>query len=281
MKKSFCILFIVILGCSLPSFSQQGTPRDGVYDRVNTAEKKPVPYVNVREADVFWKKRVWEVIDFREKMNQSFYYPEVPHNNWKSFMTVIMEALKDGSLTAYDATSSTDEFNLPLTYQEIISKYDKTDTIQKQSPNPPYATYDTVIVSKFNPADVKKIRIKEDWFFDKQRSVMDVRIIGICPIIDNFDEKGNFRGVEPMFWIYFPEARPIFAKTEVFNRFNGAAQLTYDDLFWKRIFSSYIYKVENVYDRKIIDYSQGLDALLEAEQVKKDIFDFEQDLWEY
>lgn len=110
---------------------------------------------------------------------------------------------------------------------------------------------------------------------------MDVRIIGICPVTDNFDEKGNFRGVEPMFWIYFPEARPIFAKTEVFNRFNGAAQLTYDDLFWKRIFSSYIYKVENVYDRKIVDYSQGLDALLEAEQVKKDIFDFEQDLWEY
>jgi len=281
MKKSFCILFILILGCSLPSFSQQSTPRDGVYDRVNTAEKKPVPYVNVREADVFWKKRVWEVIDFREKMNQSFYYPEVPHNNWKSFMTVIMEALKDGSLTAYDASSSTDEFNLPLTYQEIISKYDKTDTIQKQRPYPPYESFDTVIVSKFNPADVKKIRIKEDWFFDKQRSVMDVRIIGICPVTDNFDEKGNFRGVEPMFWIYFPEARPIFAKTEVFNRFNGAAQLTYDDLFWKRIFSSYIYKVENVYDRKIIDYSQGLDALLEAEQVKKDIFDFEQDLWEY
>jgi len=110
---------------------------------------------------------------------------------------------------------------------------------------------------------------------------MDVRILGLCPVKDDFDEDGIFRGYKPLFWIYFPEARPIFAKNEVFNRFNDAERRTYDDVFWKRMFGSYVYKEQNVYDRKIVDYAMGLDALLEAERVKNDLFKFEHDLWEY
>ena len=32
-----------------------------------------------------------------------------------------------------------------------------------------------------------KWRIKEEWFFDKQRSVMDVRILGLAPLVENTD----------------------------------------------------------------------------------------------
>ena len=109
---------------------------------------------------------------------------------------------------------------------------------------------------------------------------MDVRIIGICPVVDDY-LNGVFRGYKPLFWVYFPEARPIFAKAEVFNRHNSAKRLTYDDVFWKRMFNSYIYKEENVYDRVITDYATGLDALLESERIKTEIFNFEHDLWEY
>ncbi len=110
---------------------------------------------------------------------------------------------------------------------------------------------------------------------------MEVRIIGICPITDEVDSKGDFKGTKALFWIYFPEARPIFAKSEVFNRFNGAAKMTYDDFFWKRMFSSYIYKEDNTYDRIIAEYALGIDAMLESERIKSDLFNFEQQLWEY
>jgi hypothetical protein len=49
----------------------------------------------------------------------------------------------------------------------------------------------------------------------------------------------------------------------------------------KRLFNSYIYKEENVYDRRIAEYAQGLDALLESERIKNDLLDFEQNLWQY
>lgn len=284
MKKLF---LIGILGSLMLAFAWQSNaqvldnpPRDGVYDRDHVPEKKPIPYVSLREADVVWSKRIWRVIDLREKINHPFYYPIVPHNGWKNFMTIVMDALREGSVTAYEITE-TDEFLIPLTYEEIMGRLERSDEIQLQRDYPPYDYYDTTIVTKFNPQDVKRIRIKEDWYFDKQRSQMDVRIIGICPVRDSYDENGNFRGFDPLFWLYFPEARQVFARNIVFNRFNDSERRTYDEIFWKRIFGSYIYKEQNVYDRRIADYATGMDALLEAERIKSDLFKFEHDLWEF
>ena len=124
-----------------------------------------------------------------------------------------------------------------------------------------------------------RIRIKEDWYFDKQRSQLLVRILGICPVM--MKDREGVEIPEPLFWIYFPEARPILAKAEMFNRFNSAERRTYDEIFWKRMFGSYVYKEQNVYDRKISQYATGMDALLEAERIKNELFEFEHDLWEF
>ena len=55
--------------------------------------------------------------------------------------------------------------------------------------------------------------------------------------------------------------------------------MSYDELFVKRMFASYVYKESNVYDRTIAQYKTGLDALLESEDIKEDIFKYEEDLW--
>jgi gliding motility associated protien GldN len=153
-----------------------------------------------------------------------------------------------------------------------------------QRPDPPYDEFDTVIVKEFSRDNVIGYRVKEDWFFDKQRSVMDVRIIGIAPLIYDRDEFGNVREgniKKPLFWIYYPEARKLLANAEVFNRQNDAERRSFDDIFQKRLFGSYIYKEANVYDRLISDYRQGLSALLESERIKDDITNFEHDMWEF
>jgi hypothetical protein len=41
-----------------------------------------------------------------------------------------------------------------------------------------------------------------------------------------------------------------------------------------------IYKRDNVFDRELADYAQGLDILLEGEEMKKELRNFEEDLWE-
>jgi len=282
MKKiAFFIFLLVILAGfndSLKSQILDNPIQDGVNYDNDLVDTKPIPYPSVRKADMMWSKRIWREIDMRQKVNQPFYYPLEPHNNWRNFITVIMDALKEGSITAYDP-SNTDEFLVPLNYQEIVSR--QIDTVHRtfQRPYPPYEEYDTVIYSEFDPAKVTRIRIKEDWYFDKKKSQMLVMILGICPVM--IKQRNDDEYAEPLFWIYFPEARPVLGHADVFNRSNDAARRSYDEIFMKRFFSSYIYKEQNVYDRRISEYAQGLDALLEAERVKNELLNFEQNLWEY
>jgi gliding motility associated protien GldN len=128
------------------------------------------------------------------------------------------------------------------------------------------------------------IDIKEDWFFDKQRGIMDSRIIALGISIIPLDASGQndeAQGCTNWIWIYFPEWRQFFANNEVFNVDNDAERRTYEDVFWKRQFNSQITKESNVYDRKISDYAKGIDALLESERVKNDIFKLEHDWWQF
>lgn len=251
----------------------------GVYPKDNLY-KPPVQYTYLREADVMFSRTVWRKLDMREKMNHPIYYPLEATKERISLVQLMLNAMNEGSLTAYDAMN--DEFTTPLSYGSTKNFGTWTDTIYVENPDPPYNIIPKPVVHEFDPSTVKEFRIKEVWFFDKQRSVMDVRIVGICPVAENIDPStGEVRGMTPMFWVYFPELRNLLSSTRVFTRHNGSTEMTYDDLFWKRMFSSYIYKVANVYDRRIADYTSGINALLESEKAKNDLFIFESDLWEY
>ena len=285
MKKILVLVFITILvmGVKLNSKAQvlEGPPRDGIYDRTTIKDMQPIPYVPLREADIIWSRRIWRTVDLKEKMNQPFYYPVTPQNGWQSFSTIILDAMKEGSITGYSPAS--DQFLNPITYKELMSTLERKKPYKNLPRNDGTdATYDTTILEQFIPGDVKKFKIKEDWVFDKQRSQMEGRILGIGLIRDKYDDNNVIQGDELICWVYFPECRKVLATKEQFNLNNGtAARLSYDDVFMKRMFSSFIYKEENVYDRTIGEYAAGVDALLEAEKAKTKLFEFEQSLWEY
>jgi gliding motility associated protien GldN len=137
----------------------------------------------------------------------------------------------------------------------------------------------------YNTQDVVQYRIKEDWFFDKERSVLDVRIIAIAPVIQEttIDANGNksFGRMRELFWLYFPHCRFVFNNYFVYNDQNDAQWMSFDDLFWKRRFNSTIYKESNTFDRNIESYRMGVDALMEAEKIKEEIRVIEHDVWSF
>lgn len=281
MKLRICLL-LLSLGLIAPAFAQNVL--DGVYVKEHTATRTPLAYPYLREADVMWSKRIWRYIDLNEKLNLPLRYPlSKETSDRKSLIDVIMDAVGEGSLTAYGTTD--DEFVTPTTMKEVESRGGaRTDTMKMMRPDPPYDEYDTIIAREFSRDKVIGYRIKEDWFFDKQRSVMEVRIIGIAPMILAVDEQGNVREGNlklPLFWIYYPEARQLLANAECFNRSNDSERRSFDDIFQKRLFTSYIFKESNVYNRRIEDYKQGLNALLESERIKDEITNLEHDMWEY
>jgi gliding motility associated protien GldN len=245
--------------------------------------KRPVPYAHIREADVMWARRVWRTIDLREKMNHPLYYPTESISDRKSLFDVIRHGLLvQRALTAYDPgpLADDDAFTKPISYSDLKDLFMRIDTQYTES----LETGDLEMVVQQIPLesrDIKMYNIKEDWIFDKQRSSLDIRIIGIAPMKEVRGEDGEVRGYAPLFWLYFPECRPVFADWEAFNRENDGERHSFDDLFLKRQFDSHITKWSNVYDRGINHYLTGLDALLQGEEIRDALFEFEHDLWNY
>ena len=292
---SICFLTISISASAQDVLSVD--EMNSVYKKEQVLNKNVRQYTHLREADVMWSRKVWREIDLREKINHPFYYPEndgvgFTTNDRKSLIDVIYSAIKEGSITAYGNAAMDDEFREPMSQDEIKSiggaKEELIEVIDWDAvaagADPEDAKTTILETSQFDRNSVKKWRLKEEWFFDKQKSTMDVRILGIAPLQEDRDQvNGRLTGsFSPLFWVYFPEAREVLINAEVFNSVkNDAERRTYDDVFWKRMFNSTITMEANVMNRRINEYMVGLDALLEAERIKADIFNIEHDLWEY
>lgn len=277
MKAKNLIYLFVLIG-TLSSVSVKGqNVLDGVYVPEHAPSRQVISFTPLREADVMWLKRIWRIIDLREKINHPLYFPVEEIMDRRSLTQVIYQAVIEGTITPYGTLD--DEFTIQLSKAEVEQSTTKVDTEYIENE---FGDVEPVAIKEeFMPGNVKRYRLKEEWFFDNQKSVLEPRIIGICPVSEKFDENGDYKGELPLFWIYYPEAREIFSKEPVYNMHNDAERRTLEDIIWKRMFSSYVYKETNVYDRQIQDYKIDLDLLLESQQIEDKMFNFEQDLWEY
>lgn len=308
-------------------------PIDRPYQKDLLFQNTPVPLQAIDEEYIHFSALIWRVIDLREKINLPLYFPTEVKGNWKSFAQIIWDAVDSTENNTMPVRIySTEYFDIPLSVSEFKGKFSlEPMTIQKwltdeygnqvfdEETGDPISIGDTTIAQYASPKEILQYDIKELYYVDNQRSMLDVRIMGICPILqkgasDIFGDveeeeeppmegeisegEGMTEGLDPveedmgeivttkltpLGWLYYPEFRPIMAKNEVFNLHNNANRRSYDDIFIQRHFSSFIRAEENVYDNREINWYivNGLDQILEAEKIKHKIFAFEHDMWEY
>lgn len=284
MRKILVFIGVVALLIGVGKQEAKAQIVDGAYSRTDIYSRKPTPLPYLREADVMWRKKVWRIIDLREKMNQTLYFPTKEIEGRNNLVNLLVKGVKDGKLTAYDAKND-DEFKIPMTFEQVKEAFGATTRTRKVRNVDTGEMEDATVTGEIRPEEVKQFMVKEEWYFDKQTSTMNVRVIGICPIQEFYrDEDVNQENVQrrQVFWIYFPEARDLLAANEVFNPQNTARNLSFDDVILKRKFNSYIVKEENIYNnREISQYLSSKDAMLESKKIESSIFDYEQNLWEY
>lgn len=256
---------------------------DGAVERNLVKDRFPLVYQNIREDDAVYRQRVWEDIDTRQKMNLPFRNKSQEDNGDQRFIAILINAIRDSSVTAFDPID--DRFTTPMPIDKIADAMTgKSDTIALLDPLTGLKRKDTVISNDFNPESIVKFEIKEEWVFDKQSSRMFCRILGIAPLKVITKDDGTVLGETPLFWIYYPDLRPVLAKYEAYNGHNFGSRMTWEELFESRMFSGYIVKstIDNPFDRGIKDYIKDPTMrLLEADKTKDKIFNYEQDLWQY
>ena len=263
---------------------------DNAIERNLVRERVPLAYEHIREDDAAYVQRVWREIDVHEKMNLPFVYKAEGDAGNQRFIILLLQAIKKGEVVAFSAIGGDDRFTTPMTFKEIAETMvgkPKTQSIPDWTNDPDGSKglmKDTVIGAEFNPDKVERFWIKEDVVFDKESSRMTTRILGIAPILTIYNDDGSFRATTPVFWVYYPDLRPMLAKFDVYNGKNYGAKMSWEELFESRMFASRILKstINNPNDAFISSYIKDpILALLEGENIKEKIFNYEQDLWSY
>lgn len=254
-------------------FPEPGMPLDDITERTVISDHRVLKYQPIRESDILWEKRLWRVIDTREKMNLPFVAPEAP------LFTIFSEAALAGDLTVY--STEDDRFTKPLSADAVREMLFKRDTVVVFTPET-YSEDVRIVENEINWEDVRRFRVKESWFFDSKTSTLRVRILGIAPLVDVRDDEGNFLYEKPLFWVHYPSARPLLAGRKVVTPGgNLAATTSWEDLFEMRYFASSVMKENNIQDLRLQDYLAGTDLLLHAEQIEDALFNREHDLWSW
>ena len=273
------VFLLILTSLTLQSFSQLPAFELPSYHRAVANEGRPIPHRYLGESRVKFSKRIHRVIDGRQKQNKNITWPKNPLNIliWTAVTKGYPET---GQPTAY----KNDSLTSTMTVQEVYAK--ASDSIMVPIYNPAtQSTTNTLVPNPFDPSTIKKFRLMEDWIFDAQHSDLKPRIIAIAPLYTMTSQSGIVLGETALFWVKMDKLRRVLAQQEIFNTRNDAARMSYDQWFKMRLFASHIVKESNVYDLDIA-YQEtfsddGVEALLESDRIKNDLFVMEHDLWAY
>ena len=257
---------------------------DAPFEQNFVKDRAVLEYENLREDDAAYRVRVWREIDTREKINMPFRYAAVEDNGSQRFISILLQAIKSGDVTAFSADD--DRFTTPIEPEAAEKAFGGgSDTVAQYNLDGVVSGYQ-VRAKAVDPDSIYLFRLKEEWIFDKKTSRMYARILGIAPVITQKLSNGETvpHSEHPTWWVYYPDLRPVLAKYMAYNPKNFGARMTWEELFENRMFSSYITKstMDNPYDKQIKDYvTDPLFRLYAGDRVKDKIFDYEQALWSY
>jgi gliding motility associated protien GldN len=259
--------------------------RDAAVNDDAIRDRTPLPYEDLRADDAVYRHKIWREIDTREKINLPFRYKADENNGNQRFISILLQAIQDSAVTVF--SSADDRFTTPMTKGEV-SKVISGEPVDVPIYNEKGELTGTKkMANEINLDSIYRFRIKEEVVFDKESSRLFFRILGIAPVKDVVTSMGVNLGPTELFWVYYPDMRPTFAKYEVYNGKNFGARMSWEELFESRMFYGRIIKstIDNPYDQYIRDY-KGINEntvlqLLEGENIKEKIFNYEQDLWSY
>ena len=303
------IFFIIILFSNsiLSQADLVNAKKPSDIEKKSLNEVEALKYTDLEDNDILWSKVVYEHIDLNEKLNFPLLFPIEDGQTKigrKSLWTIIKEYIRNtneeklqlfqtdnfSSKEKYDKATALGLISYVNTSPAKVQLLMKTKQLSKEE-----ATKEATVEQFVTSAQVGAYKIKGIWFFDKKASQLKYKLLGILPVTaatSDLQKDKTDKLESETFWIWYPSIREELNKHLVFNDRNNNNRISFDALLVNRRFNSYIYKYDNVYgDRKIREYIKPregesprqyqLRLIMESERIKKEILDFEVDMWGY
>lgn len=122
----------------------------------------------------------------------------------EAFVKLVMDKAYSGKYKTYNFVTLT-----LLSADQAKAIGNRTDKLTLQRSSPPYDLHDTIVKSELRMSDILKIRFMEAWYWNENTNRMEKEIQGICPMLENYTETGEFRGYQPLFWIALTDTFPL------------------------------------------------------------------------
>src|SRR6478609_5827904 len=146
--------------------------QDAAFDKSAINDRTPLPYEHLRWDDALFAEKVWRELDLREKMNLPFRYNAADDNGDQQFISILLKAVKNGDVTAF--APDDDRFTTPMSLADVSTAMSGgmgNDTTAVHDVNDPSKIVKYVVTQNtFDPSSVMKLRIKEEWVFDREAS---------------------------------------------------------------------------------------------------------------
>ncbi|UII34229.1 gliding motility protein GldN [Fulvivirga ulvae] len=256
-----------------------------------------------------FKRRVWRVIDLKEKQNKGFFA------RGGEITGFILDAIKSGELSdlyvndSLTTKMSKDEFMGKLVYQEGLQidawqpgveyyegdqvKYngivysaifDEVTSVPSESPDDWEETPGVGDAILFLPRQISLLMLMEDVIFDKRRSRLYHKPQSLQLIIPGSE---TLDGVQlPLVVLKYKDLHKLFKEHPEsaiwINRYNSAENKNFADAFDLRLFRASLFKFENPDDDPIVDmYKNRMEAVMASEWWEMQLMEKEHNLWEY
>ena len=112
----------------------------------------------------------------------------------EKLVETVLNGAINGKFQAYDY------YNNPISPAEVSAILSDTTVIRLTKVEPPYESYDSVIIYNIVPEDILRIRFLEEWKMNPEDLSFEKKIVGIAPVARRVVI--DMERWQPLFWIY-------------------------------------------------------------------------------
>ncbi|MDP4680509.1 MAG: gliding motility protein GldN [Cyclobacteriaceae bacterium] len=286
MKKISYVVFLCAF-LSMTSFEVS-------YSQEQDSGYNPNSLYPIHESYQMFKKSLWRRMDLKEKQNKPFY------SRNGDLSAIIINAVKSGLLIPYKNDSVSTRMSKADFLNELkppeeggeLTEEEKSMGFGEVDQNDPFADAfaaeeELAVVAEYPGREFSILEIREDMFFDRNRSRMYYDIQAITIFLPS-DPNDPSRSLEtPLASFRYKDLVEVFRsmpKEAVwYNVMNSAEHRNFAEAFELRLFSSNLIKFANPEDERISEiYDKSRrDGILASQKLEHDMVEFENELWEF